>query len=59
MRMITGAILILAAVEAFARAHMVPFPNDVFAHGILYPASMVLGGIGVGILIWGVLTERK
>ena len=59
MRMMTGALLLLASEQAFAHAHLIQFPHDVFAHEVLYPASLVLGVFGLGFLIWGVWTEGK
>ncbi len=59
MRTVTGAILILAAQQSFAQAHLVTFPHEVYAREILVPASIVLLCLGVGFLIWGIVTERK
>ncbi len=59
MRMLTGAILLLTAEQAFAHANLVGFPNVEFVREVLIPASMVLGAFGLAFLVWGVLTERK
>ena len=59
MRMLTGAILIAAAEQAFSHAHLVGFPYAVFAREVLLPASLVLAIVGLGFLIWGILVERK
>jgi hypothetical protein len=59
MRMVTGAILIAAAEQAFSHAHLIGFPNAVFAGQVLWPTSLVLLVAGLGFLIWGVFTERK
>lgn len=59
MRMITGAILILGAEQAFAHAYSAPFPNQVLVCEVLLPTSLVLGAVGVGFLIWGIIVERK
>jgi len=59
MRMVTGAILIAAAEQAFAHAHSIGFPHAVFASQVLMPASVVLLAIGLVFLLWGVLVERK
>ena len=59
MRMISGSVLILAAEQAFAHAHLIGFPHHVFAHEVLIPVSITLLLVGVGLLIWGVITERK
>ncbi|MEW4531365.1 MAG: hypothetical protein ACF8PG_16215 [Maioricimonas sp. JB045] len=58
MRTISGAILLLAAEQAFAHSQMVSFPNQVFASQVLYPASMILAGLGLLLLVWGILTDR-
>lgn len=59
MRMISGAVLIAAAEQAFAHAHLVPFPHDVFVRDILLPASFVLAVTGVGVLLWGLIADRS
>jgi len=59
MRMVTGAIFIAAAEQAFSHAHLIGFPHAVFASQVLWPASLVLLVAGLGFLIWGVVTERK
>ena len=59
MRTITGAILILAAEQAFAHAHLVGWPHHVYVRTILIPTAAVLATVGVGVLIWGFLSERK
>lgn len=59
MRMVTGAILIAAAEQAFAHAHSIGFPHAVFASQVLLPGSLVLLVVGLGFLVWGVVTERK
>ena len=59
MRMITGAILILGAVQAFAHAYSAPFPNQVFVCEVLVPVSLVLAIMGLGFVVWGLVTERK
>jgi len=59
MRMVTGAVLIGAAEQAFSHAHLIGFPHSVFASQVLLPTSLVLLVAGLGFLIWGVVTERK
>lgn len=59
MRMLTGAVLIAAAEQAFSHAHLIGFPHSALAKEVLLPASMVLAVGGLGFLIWGVITERK
>lgn len=57
MRMITGAILLLGAEQAFAHSQMIGFPNQLYAKQVLYPAAIVAGGLGVLILVWGLLVD--
>jgi hypothetical protein len=59
MRMVTGAILLVAAEQAFAHTQLVRFPNNQFTQDVLYPASSVLACLGVACLVWGVLTEFR
>ncbi|NQT12726.1 MAG: hypothetical protein HQ582_08255 [Planctomycetes bacterium] len=59
MRMVTGAILIAAAEQAFSHAYLIGFPHSAFVKEVLLPTSMVLFLAGLGFLIWGVVTERK
>ena len=59
MRILTGATFLLIAEQAFAHAYLIDFPNATMAQNVLVPASYVAGILGVGFLIWGVLTERK
>ena len=59
MRMLTGAVLLAAAEQAFSHAHLIGFPNSPLAKEVLLPTSMVLVLGGLTFLIWGVMTERK
>lgn len=59
MRTVTGAVLIVAAEQAFSHAYLIGFPHAVFASQVLLPSSLVLAVAGLGFLIWGVITERK
>ena len=59
MRIVAGAVLILGAEQAFAHSLMVRFPHDSFATQVLLPASGVLLAIGLGFMLWGVLTECR
>ncbi len=59
MRMVTGAVLIAAAEQAFSHAYSIGFPHSVFAIEVLVPASLVLLLACLAFLTWGVVTERK
>lgn len=58
MRMIAGAILILAAVQAFAHSLSIPFPNQIFAGEVLFPASIALVALGTGLIVWGSISDQ-
>lgn len=53
MRMVSGSILILAAVQAFSGSLSVGFPNAGTAQDVLFPVSLALGSAGLLLLVWG------
>lgn len=57
--MITGALLILTAEQAFAHAHLIAFPHQILAQTILVPCATLSGLVGLITLCWGYATERK
>ncbi len=59
MRMLTGALLLLASEQAYAHANLVQFPNHLEARSVLIPASLLLLGLGTVLLVWGVWTEGR
>lgn len=59
MRMVTGALLIVAAEQAFSHMLLIRFPQDTFGRQVLYPTSAVLLVLGLVFLIWGLFTERS
>ena len=59
MRMITGAILLLASEQAFAHAHLIGFPHAVLAQDVLLPCSVVFAVTGCGFLIWGGFADHR
>ena len=59
MRMLTGAILLLAAEQAFAHAYLVGFPYQAFVSEVLLPAGSVFGFLGLAFLIWGLITDSR
>jgi hypothetical protein len=58
MRTISGAILILAAEQAFAHAHMASFPNEPLMREVMFPASGFLLVTGLVLLGWGLKSDR-
>ena len=59
MKLVAGAILLHAAEQAYAHAHLVDFPHYRTVSPILLPVSAVLGIVGLVLLIWGVVVECK
>ena len=59
MRMICGAILLLAAEQAFSHAYLIGFPHQVYASQVLVPASATLGLVGFGVFLWGLVTDGR
>lgn len=59
MRMLTGAILLLAAEQAFAHAYLVGFPHQVFVSQVLVPGSLTLGLLGLAFLVWGLVMDHR
>lgn len=59
MRMLTGAILLLCAEQAFAHAYLIGFPYQDFASQVLVPTSLTVALIGVGFLIWGLVMDSR
>ena len=57
MRMLTGALLILAAEQAFAHAHLVNFPYDGLVRDVLIPGATVSAVVGLILLVWGLFSE--
>ena len=59
MKLVSGAILFLAAEQAYAHAHLVQFPNHDVASRVLVPGSLVLLVLAVLMFAWGLLTEAR
>lgn len=59
MKLVTGAVLLLAAENAYAHAQLIQFPNHEAASSVLVPASLVLLALGVLMLIWGLLADLR
>ncbi len=59
MRLIAGALLILTAEQAFAHAHMANYPNEPRVREVLYPAAGVALLLGLGLMAWGLFSERR
>jgi hypothetical protein len=59
MRMICGAILLLASEQAFAHAHLIGFPHQEYVGRVLIPSSAMLSVLGLMCLIWGLLVDGR
>ncbi len=57
IKLLSGAILLVGAEQAFAHAQLIQFPNQDAASSILIPASLVLLVLGSLLMIWGLLTD--
>ena len=59
MRMITGAILLLASEQAFSHAYSIGFPHQAYTSQVLLPVSVTLGILGLVFLIWGLAMDHR
>lgn len=59
MKLLSGAVLLLAAEQAFAHAQLVQFPNHDVAASVLIPACVVFSTVGSLLFVWGLLTETR
>jgi len=59
MKLLSGAVLLVGAEQAFAHALLVQFPNQESASSVLVPVSLVLLALGSILMIWGLLTESR
>lgn len=57
--MLTGAVLLFLAEQAFAHAHMIGFPHQEYARQFLLPASIAAFVLGTACTVWGALTDRQ
>lgn len=58
MKLLSGAILLVGAEQAFAHAQLVQFPNQ-DAASVLIPVSLIMLVLGTLLLIWGLFTEGR
>lgn len=59
MRMLTGAILLLASEQAFAHAYSIGFPHQAYASQVLVPSSAIFGLLGLAFIVWGLATDHR
>jgi len=59
MRMMTGALLLVGAEQAYAHANLIQFPNHVEARTVLFPTALAFLVLGTMMTLWGALTEGR
>lgn len=59
MKILSGAIFLVGAEQAFAHAMLVQFPNQSMASAVLIPASVVMLAMGGLLVLWGLWVEMK
>jgi hypothetical protein len=59
MKILSGAIFLVGAEQAFAHAMLVQFPNQGTASTVLIPASVIMLGMGSLLMLWGVWSEIR
>ena len=59
MKLLSGAVLLVGAEQAFAHAQLVQFPNQDAASSILIPVSFIMLSLGILLMIWGLLTDGR
>lgn len=59
MKLVSGALMLVGAEQAYAHAQLVTFPNHDAAAQVLIPASVVFLVLGICLVTWGLLTETR
>lgn len=59
MKILSGAIFLVGAEQAFAHAMLVQFPNQSTASAVLIPASVVMLAMGGLLVLWGLWVEMR
>ena len=59
MRMMTGALLLVGAEQAYAHAQMIQFPNHVEARTVLFPTALAFLVLGTFMILWGAWAETR
>jgi hypothetical protein len=59
MKMVSGAILILASEQAFSHAFLIGFPYQSYAESILHPFAATAFLTGLGLLVYGFWGDRQ
>jgi hypothetical protein len=59
MKILSGAVLLVGAEQAFAHSLLVQFPHQDTASRVLVPASVVMLAMGTLLVVWGLLVEVR
>ena len=59
MKILSGAVFLVGAEQAFAHAMLVQFPNQGTASTVLIPASVIMLAIGSLLVLWGLWSEIR
>ena len=59
MKLLSGALLLLAAEQAYAHAKLLQFPNQDSAAQVLIPASVAFLVVGLVLCFWGLFSEMR
>jgi hypothetical protein len=59
MKLLSGAVLLLAAEQAYAHSHLIGFPNHEVAADVLIPAAVVFLVLGSLLVTWGLFAEGR
>lgn len=59
MKLVSGAIFLLAAEQAYAHSQLVPFANRDSAVRVFIPAALLLLVIGSILVVWGLLSDGR
>ena len=59
MKLVSGALCLLGAEQAFAHAMLIQFPNQVTGTSVLIPVSMIMLLLGTCLMLWGLVTECR
>ena len=57
MKLVTGALFLLIAEQAYSHANMIEFPNHIKASEVLFPASLTALILGILLIVWGLWSE--
>lgn len=59
MKLLSRAILLVGAEQAYAHAELIQFSSEDAASAVLIPVSLIMLVLGTLFMIWGLLTESR